>query len=211
MSALLSAYACFYRDIRPTWSPTRIFKKRWHLTFLFISYRFKSAATENKASPVQSKGPVTTLDEPSDHLSKDKTSGCYVLFLKFSRLVPILVIKLEERSSSLFIHFIVSFLWWRHRWATPHYHGIHLCSSWFHPWIWANRTVLWKWAFAEEGSKVCTFKWRMNLLLFMIFNYTSLWLQLSAFLTQEADYCNWWWQFNEDAAARQHCAFWAQL
>ncbi|XP_073329045.1 recQ-like DNA helicase BLM isoform X2 [Pagrus major] len=39
-----------------------------------LEMRSKSAATENKDSPVQSKGPVTTPHEPSDHHSKDKTN-----------------------------------------------------------------------------------------------------------------------------------------
>lgn len=45
--------------------------------FSLISNRPKSAVSESRDKLVQSKGPTTTLHEPSDHHSKDKTSGCY--------------------------------------------------------------------------------------------------------------------------------------
>uniref|UniRef100_A0A8C2XBQ5 RecQ-like DNA helicase BLM n=1 Tax=Cyclopterus lumpus TaxID=8103 RepID=A0A8C2XBQ5_CYCLU len=46
----------------------------------FISNRSKSADAKSRLSPVQSKGPITTLHGSSDNHSKEKTSRCYAFF-----------------------------------------------------------------------------------------------------------------------------------
>lgn len=72
----VSVYPFFDLDFEIDFTSNENLKKEMGHNFSFISNRSKTAGTERKESPVQPRELIKTLHEPSDHHSKDKTSGC---------------------------------------------------------------------------------------------------------------------------------------